>query len=500
MNKDDKFYEQATKMAKIVDKATSKLLRDDFFLPFIPELLHYEIVYTDQLPAPAAVREDTETIFINPTMDLFNKYQNYEITAFLLLHEDLHVLLKHTDRLKHRDRMYWNWACDFVINLLLQALSKESRNSSKNKGTILNCDQYQYEKEFLINSCFDNMIEEEVYDKLIDVKTKKKTKSIPMKDFFSGGKGGSGGGNQSQPGKGDQKANGGGNGNDPEENDGKEGSGGSSSADIEKDGMAKITETEFRLGGQTYKHTDIEFPKIPANALGKNGRATKEDREARVGLSRQLIESNLSKGVGSDAIKNFLKKLFNVKIDWRKILADSIATAMETSSIVSWGKPRNSWLANAGYMPYLPSQEDEERFGTVVVAIDESGSMCDDDIRAAVSIIEQAKDHYKNILVLKHDDGINWEKKYDKDEVDINELLIRRHCGGTSHKQVFERVTKYLKEDPDGMVSCFIAVTDLYSDIESTQVLMPSDIPRVYLVNNDSVRTDGVQGRIIKLK
>ncbi len=39
----------------------------------------------------------------------------------LLAHEVLHVLFSHSGRLGGRDRLVWNWACDFAINALLIA-------------------------------------------------------------------------------------------------------------------------------------------------------------------------------------------------------------------------------------------------------------------------------------------------------------------------------------------------------------------------------------------
>src|SRR5690554_3436799 len=37
----------------------------------------------------------------------------------LLLHETLHVIFLHMGRLKGRDMTKWNYACDYVINLIL---------------------------------------------------------------------------------------------------------------------------------------------------------------------------------------------------------------------------------------------------------------------------------------------------------------------------------------------------------------------------------------------
>lgn len=56
-------------------------------------------------------------IVINP--DFFDRL-SVEERMFLLLHETLHVCLKHTQRKQGRDHRLWNVAADYVINLSLE--------------------------------------------------------------------------------------------------------------------------------------------------------------------------------------------------------------------------------------------------------------------------------------------------------------------------------------------------------------------------------------------
>jgi soluble P-type ATPase len=121
-------------------------------------------------------------------------------------------------------------------------------------------------------------------------------------------------------------------------------------------------------------------------------------------------------------------------------------------------------------------------------------------VRKAASIVNDAKDHFKDIIVIKHDYSISWEQKYESDELDVEAVLTRRTFGGTSHKDVFERVNEIRQLDPEAMISCFIAVTDMESDIEETQKFMPMDIPRIYIVNHNHGKYKNVTGRIIRIK
>jgi predicted metal-dependent peptidase len=470
--------ERVDEVKLLVDKVTSKLLREERFLPFMPELLTYEIIFTNALPAPAGIWEEGEKLFVNPMHPVYKQFEEESLMSFVMLHEVLHVLLKHAARLVHREREMWNMATDYVINLLLQAISREESSSS----IMRNCTNYNYEEVFLIDKKFENKLEEEVYDILSkNNNMQKKIYQIPMSQFMQG-MGQSGG-------QGDQKQQGQGQSQDGTGEDGDE--------------MVEVTETTMTVNGKKIKHTDIKFPERKYGSEKEKAEA-ESSRKQRVGMSRQLLESSLTKGSGAESLKEFLKRLFDVKVDWTKILADSIMTELEKSTVFTWGRPRMTWLSNPYVLPYLPNQDDEEKYGTVVFSIDESGSMSSDDVRKAASVIKQASDYYKNIYVIKHDDGVSWKKLYNKDELNIDEILVRRRCGGTSHRQVFEEVMNFLKSTPEGMVSCFIACTDMESDIEDCQHLMDKNIPRIYLTNHDSNngrnRHKNVLGRVIFLK
>ena len=103
----------------------------------------------------------------------------------------------------------------------------------------------------------------------------------------------------------------------------------------------------------------------------------------------------------SDKTNEFLKKLFHVKIDWKKVLRNSLQTALAKEEYYSWSRPRTSLFALPN-SPYLPSAtDDNSAYGTLIVARDESGSMSDAECAKAAGIIADAKNYYKKIIVLK---------------------------------------------------------------------------------------------------
>ncbi len=460
----EKIREIKEDIALALDKSFSRLLRDETFLPFMPEMLNYNIVYTENLPAPAAIRSDYDIMYINPVLinHMKNKYDSLSLLAFVLLHEINHVILFHSPRCKHRDPDVWNIATDFVINNLLKGLSREARNG-RSDDCILKCDSWDYAHDFLFDDRFDNLLEEEVYAEIEKNHTQKTTKKIKLKDMHNG-----------QFGQGQGSGTGG------------------------DEGDAEITETTITIGNKKFKSTRVNFPRREFES--SSAKKKFEDKKAeRIGMTRQMIEGSVSKGVGSAAMKSFLKRLFNVEVDWGQILGDSIATALEPSSELSWSKPRVTWLANAHNLPYLPNEMEEEKFGTLVFAVDESGSMADDDIRKAVKIVNDSKQYYKRVWVIKHDHAVVWEKKYEE-AIDAEELLHRRSYGGTSHRDVFDKVVHHMKTEPDDMISAFIGFSDMYSDIAENQDMIPSSVPMIWIATEPGMDFSAIRGRIIRIK
>ena len=59
----------------------------------------------------AAISDQTQEIYFNPKVSLLD-----DEIRFVMVHEFLHVGLRHTQRRQGRDPWYWNVACDYVIN------------------------------------------------------------------------------------------------------------------------------------------------------------------------------------------------------------------------------------------------------------------------------------------------------------------------------------------------------------------------------------------------
>lgn len=437
------------------DKIVSNLLRSQIFLPMGLDLLNYNIIFTDNLPASGVACTDFERIYINPESPCITQSSNSQgKLAFLLIHEVLHILLKHNTRVGTRDIHLWRLACDFMINLFAYNLSNESQQI---ESKIITMPFDEVMKEACFDEDFSNMIEEEIYDKLQkDGKYTNKTSEKSLKEFL-------------------QEV-------------------GLPTDGVSEDLKIKVTQVNLKYKGKNFSHVEIEFPKIE---LSKD---QQEKQENRLSLSRSMLENTLlSRGLESSSFQRFLKKLFDVKIDWKIILRDAILTELEKSPDLCWGTPRMSWLANPE-LPYLANFTDQEKYGTIIFGIDESGSINDEDVQKAIDIIRQSKEFFKNIYVIKHDTDI-WTKLYEElSQDDVNDLLQRRKCGGTSHKEVYNEINNFIKKNNNEYVSLCIFITDMCSDIIETQNIISNTIPRIYLVPDRHQEITGVVGKVIQIR
>jgi len=435
------------------------LLRSKTFLPFALELLRYETVFTKHVPLGAPAATDFVNIFINPDDELFTNTNvpKENMLTFAYLHEISHIIFSHDKRGADKDIHLWRYATDYMINLLLRNLEYENKYwDDQHDLIVMNIESYK--DKILFNESFKNMTEEEIYEHLQENGNFKKEESEQSyKDFLDDV--------------------------------------GVPSDNVDPDSKIKVTKTELELDGKVEKKTFIDFPESERP----------EDQESKleedVSLEKTMFETNImNKGFENAEFEKFLKKLFKVKVDWEAILRDSLLIELQKSSDISYGKPRMTWLVNPT-LPYLPNYTEEEKLGTVIVLIDESASITDEDISAAVRVVQQSDSYYKNVYVIKHDTKVKWDKLYDKiTEEDEEELLVRRHRGGTSHIDAFNKVIEFSKL-PDNMISLVLSITDLFSDIQEAQKILPLSIPRIYLRSNKAYENiNDIQGRIITIE
>lgn len=408
---------------------------------------------------------------------------------FVLFHEVMHKILMHIpERINNRKPDLWNIACDYEVHNMYYMYSKTNNNDS-NYAPIM-AGYLGIVDEFLINNAkhsdflFDmnylDKIAEEIYT-LIENSKEESNESFTfdLNDMMENSSGNNGSDDES------------------------EGNSGKSGIEV------TVEKTTYTLpNGKKYTSTNIKWPNenMLPEELKKSDEQKAQEQQNKV-CNKSLLENTFEqmakeKGSLPEACQKFLKKLFHIKIDWAKILRNSLQTILEKTDYFAWSKIRTSSFLLPG-MSYLPDIiEDEEKYGTLIISRDESGSMSDEEIAKAGGIIMDAKEFYKKIVLIKHDTSIS--KIYEFEEISndiIKALTQRESCGGTSHKEVFKYLENYQEEHAGEKISCYIGITDMESDIQKYQKLIPSNVPVIYLAPvNSEPAWNGVDGKIIPIE
>lgn len=446
----------------------------------------------------AFYRNDDDSIHIFIDHESFKKRESdsekMAFLMFLLFHEANHRLLMHTKRAKEKDPNLYNIAADmeihnmfYVYNELMKHNNKYSSSliyqMTKNyvvdflfKKTDINKQEGLFEEEFLQNTA------EEIYSMLQNSsKIEESEFEIQMNSEISSN------------------------------------SNNSNSSNSNNGVKIKVKKITYKSPSKKeYTTTIIESPEKSIN--DNESDETEKNKETAAMTRKTLMENNLQKEIEkcenenkkfqrgnlSEKCKIFLKKLLHVKVDWKKILRNSLQTALEKSEYFSWASPRTSLFGLQNNL-YLPGQIDDEcAYGTVIIARDESGSMTDEECKKAAGIIADSKEHYKKIVLIKHDVKITSVNEIEElDDEALKILLKRDTVGGTSHKKVFQFIRDYEKNNKENeRISCCIFITDMMSDIKQTQDIIPSYIPKIWLTPPSSAKLfDGsVSGKIIPIE
>lgn len=411
----------------------------------------------DSLPI-AYYRPGTDSIHVFIEHSAFRKRESdqekYAFLMFLLFHEANHRLLLHIRRGKGKDATLWNIAADMEIHNMLYVYYEIMKSNVTHQASgIWRC-MANYVRKFLFDKddpdkceglwerCHLQDVAEEIYNSL------EQSKVETAQEFSVGLSDGDGQGGYAK---------------------------------------AKVTVSKYTSkGGKEFTVTSVEFDERYGEGLSDSQRQERENsamaRKAMMenALQRQYDENVRQKGAAGSPCCRFLKTLFRVKVDWRKILRGSLQTALEKSEQFSWARPRTSLFGLPGQL-YLPAQWEDGAYGTLIIARDESGSVSNDDCRKAASIILEAKDHYSKIVLIRHDTSIVSVDEFTEVDDRVRDMaLTRKAMGGTSHREVFEFIRGYQTRE-DGQVSCCVFITDMCSDIEETQGIIRDDIPRIYL-------------------
>lgn len=240
--------------------------------------------------------------------------------------------------------------------------------------------------------------------------------------------------------------------------------------------------------------TYITEPKIPANENHNFKGADSIDKQERslVAISNQLHHS-ISTSTKGTSIGEVFQTVFDaIKVDvlWFDKLKKNINTQVfnkTNNGYASWENLSSTYR----HIYKAPIQKSEDKKVKFIISIDTSGSMHTEDLQKIFGIMQDKSKQIAEIHVLHHTtDVIKQFHVKHADDIQLDRMFktafgCRHANGGTSHKEVFNRIKELNLPDPEQWI--YISVSDNYSDIESTINIYPimKQISSVWVETSD---------------
>jgi len=373
-----------------------------------------------------------------------------EVTG-IVLHENLHVFLKHITRFKNlmkTDGRLINAAMDYAINAFIHGLK------DKTLATLPTPHLYE--------PMFDGMSVMEIYEIL---KRAQKKPPQPQDDGDDGDEG-------------DGK----GTGSGPEGTPGPSGSGKGKSESKQDDDSVEVNGKKISLDTHDSHEADEA-------AAGEGDKPS--DKEIEEKIDRAIQQGAILAGVLGQDIPRVMQEAMEVPIRWDDEMQEFINSSVSNADDYSYVKLDRRYMA--GDDPWIVPTLQQECVSEVILAMDSSGSITDKVIgtwaATAARICEAANP--QTVRVIWWDARVHSEQVFDRSEIaDIAKLLKPAGGGGTRVSCVAE----YIKQR-NLTADCVIVLTDGYVE---HGVVWDISIPTLWTVTeNRGFRPPA--GRVIKI-
>lgn len=362
----------------------------------------------------------------------------------LILHENLHVALKHLvlgkGMFKENPKLA-NMAADFVVNDVI--VNIDAKTST---GEAL----VELPEGGLYDAMFHNWSMRQVYDYL-------KENCEP------------------DDGNGDGKGKGGGQGNNP-------------SGHGNEDSDASGNPVKVKVNGKTYKSETLDEHDFD-NAL-----TPEQAKEINDKIDKALREGGILAGRLGAKVPRVIGELLAPKIDWRDALRDFVSSTTRGKDEFTWRKLNKRHMANDIYMPSV----ENETIGEIIVAIDTSGSIggkeLSDFASELASICETVAP--EKVRVLWWDTQVHGEQVFTDNYDSIAHMLKPKGGGGTR----VACVSDWLEKNPKVNAECVIVFTDGHLEANGSDIKWTVTKPTLWVVtaNRDFCAPTGKQIRMEK--
>ena len=377
---------------------------------------------------------------------LVERISREEFTG-ILLHEILHVAWLHVQRGKfgHLKPRVWNWATDFVINLVIKDASAELARSLSNVEPFSLPDWVLYDEQYR------GMSADAVYQKLLqDIPPE--LANMPL-DGCGGGQGDSAGGDDRS----------------------------FSNADLK----------DFLPGYNPDKNLDGDIQQGSAGGPDAGdddgvGEALSHDELQKAGsdwkqVVSQAAQSAKMQGKLPSYLEKFVEGLLYPKVDWRRLLKDFIQAFPVDYSFMQADR------RFADFEFIIPSLHGEQI--ELTVAVDTSGSFSSEQLREALTEVYDmvSSFDYITLTVISCDAAVqSVETIHSRYEIDKIKL---KGGGGTDFQPVFD----WIEENQPGCQG-LVYFTDMYGTF-------PDEAPRhktLWIVSSEFDLDDAPFGQAIR--
>lgn len=341
----------------------------------------------------------------------------------LVLHENLHVALKHVTHGKSmysESKILANMSADFVVNDVINSIT--SCVTGDNERLV------ELPDGALYDDMFHNWSMREVYNFL-----KKNAKMKP----------------KPQQGKGECK--------NPLD-------GGTEDSNEPFDGNGDMV---VDVNGKKYDISQSDVHDFDRDM------SSEEIKELQNKVDKSLREGGMLAGRLGAKIPRVIGNLLEVKIDWRDALRDFVSSSIKGKDEFTWRKMNKRHMAND---IYLPSMENET-IGEVIVAIDTSGSIGEKELTEFATELASICDvcQPEMLRILWWDTEVHGEQIIKPDQYNQLRSILKPLGGGGTHVSC---VSSYINKHKLN-AECVIVFTDGYVEGDIKWNIIP---PTLWMV------------------
>jgi predicted metal-dependent peptidase len=403
----------------------------------------------------STVTTDGERVFFNP--DFLSSLTDSELD-FILLHEVLHIALRHTQRGTGLDNEYFDSACDIVVNSnILSELGRTSFHINGFGDVPHLAPDGREGHNFTAEQLYDILFVASVGDGGEESQDEDDGEDASEDEDTDNGED-----------DGDGEGDGDGNGENGKNGEGgKNGKDGKAGEDVENGEAGKDDENGEGSGSGFDSHD--RWGTSP-----RDGELADEWTKNILDAARaiEIQQKNSNRGTIPAFAQRLLKRLRSNQLDWRTILNDFV---QEEVNDYSFSPPDRRFSESPFFLPDF--NETDERVENVLFMIDASGSMSDNAVSTAFAEIQSAVDQFGGKLagLLGFFDAAVTEPVAFEDLDELTDIKPTGG-GGTDFGIIFDHV-KTMEEPPVSI----IILTDGFAPYPPEF----SEIPVLWLLNNE---------------